>query len=191
MKWPYVWLVVFEMLWTHGVMQAFSDFVFQGVSVFWYFRSCRPDYSGFTDGLLPTLSMSFKHFGTIVFGSILTYYPDTLNEWMHACEESAEGCYSLWCCCHRYLCANLSKYGYLGTVMYGQSFCKASRSITRIRALAKHTFPQLYMMGNLYVTMMKIFTILVTIIVAYFLIISHNNYSGNYEYLAPLLVDSH
>lgn len=58
--------------------------------------------------------------------------------------------------------------------MYGHSFCRASNSIKNIRQTAKHTFPELYMIGSFFVILMKIFIMLVTIIMAYFLIIGHN-----------------
>jgi hypothetical protein len=36
--WPYMIPVLFEILWTHGIMQAYSDFLFQAIAVTWYFN---------------------------------------------------------------------------------------------------------------------------------------------------------
>lgn len=58
--------------------------------------------------------------------------------------------------------------------MYSHSFCRANGSIRNIRATAKHTFPELYMLGNFFVTLMKIFIMLITIIMAYFMIVGHS-----------------
>ena len=72
--------------------------------------------------------------------------------------------------------------------MYGHSFCRASTSIRNIRAVAKHTFPELYMIGSFFVTIMKIFVILLTMIIAYFMIIVHSKYTGSMNYIGPLIV---
>ena len=72
--------------------------------------------------------------------------------------------------------------------MYGHPFCRASASIKNIRATAKHTFPELYMIGSFYVTLMKIFIILVGLITIYLLIIVHSEFSGSMNYIAPLIV---
>lgn len=72
--------------------------------------------------------------------------------------------------------------------MYGHSFCRASNSIKNIRAVAKHTFPELYMIGSFFVTIMKIFIILLTMIMAYFMIITNSKFSGSMNYIGPLLV---
>lgn len=126
--------------------------------------------------------------GTIVFGAVLTYFPDWFNSVMTACEERAEGCYSLFCYCHKLMCQSLSKYCYMGTIMYGHSFCRANGAIRNIRATAKHTFPELYMIGGFFVTLMKIFVMLITITMAYFLIVGHSEFRGNLNYVAPLAV---
>lgn len=72
--------------------------------------------------------------------------------------------------------------------MYGHSFCRASSSIKNIRAVAKHTFPELYMIGSFFVTVMKIFIILFTMMTAYFLIILHSHFGGSVNFIAPLFV---
>jgi hypothetical protein len=72
--------------------------------------------------------------------------------------------------------------------MYGHNFYRASRSIKNIRAVAKHTFPELYMIGSFFVTLMKIFVISITMITAYFLIVLNSQFSGTINYIAPLTV---
>lgn len=37
--WRLLSVVLIEMLWTHGVMQAYSDFLYQSIGVYWYFNS--------------------------------------------------------------------------------------------------------------------------------------------------------
>lgn len=73
--------------------------------------------------------------------------------------------------------------------MYSQPFCKASHTIRNIRQAAKHTFPELYMIGNFYITLIKIFIILVGIVICYFLIAQHpQRYTDSLNLLAPLIV---
>ena len=40
--------------------------------------------------------------------------------------------------------------------MYSDNFCQSSKKMKDIRQTAKHTFPELYMIGNFYITLMKI-----------------------------------
>lgn len=35
---PFLFLMLFEILWTHGFTQAYSDFLYQAIPVFWYFN---------------------------------------------------------------------------------------------------------------------------------------------------------
>jgi hypothetical protein len=77
----------------------------------------------------------------------------------------------------------------VGTIIYSQPFCQASRTIRDIRQTAKHTFPELYMIGNFYITLMKIFIILVGVIVCYFLVVQHpRQYTDSLNLIAPLVV---
>jgi len=102
--------------------------------------------------------------------------------------EKHEECYTVCCCCHKYVCNSLSKYAYIGTIMYGHSYCRASSSIKNIRSIAKHTFPELYMLGSFFVTIMKIFIISVTMLISFFIILTNNHYSGSLNYFGPLIV---
>ena len=72
--------------------------------------------------------------------------------------------------------------------MYGTSFCRASNSVRGVRAVAKHTFPELYMIGSFFVTLMKIFIMSITMISAYLLIITHSAFKGSINYVGPLVV---
>lgn len=105
-----------------------------------------------------------------------------------ALSEKHEDCYNLCCVCHKYVCTSLSKYAYIGTIMYGHSYCRASRSIKNVRAIAKHTFPELYMLGSFFVTIMKIFIISINMMVAYFIIVINSHFSGSLNYFGPLIV---
>jgi hypothetical protein len=184
-------LILVEMLWTHGYLQAYADFLFESIAIHWYFNEKKYEekYSRIGQNLCPSLGLSVKHQGSIVFGWILAYIPESFNVLMHQLEEKADGCYRYCCCCHKWLCEDLSKYCYVGTIMYGQSFCKASSTINDIRQTAKHTFPELYMIGNFYITLMKIFVILTGIIICYFLVVQHpKSFTADLNLLAPLVV---
>ena len=77
-NWPLIIVVLAEMLWTHGVMQAYSDFLYQAIGVFWYFNEYKykdEEYSHFSENFCSALGLTFRHFGTIVFGSLIVYYP--------------------------------------------------------------------------------------------------------------------
>ena len=138
--------------------------------------------------MLPSIGLSFRHIGTIAFGSVLAFIPESLSSLLKGCEESCLGCYNLFCYCHKLLCEGLSKYSHLGTIMYGYPFCKATGRVRSIRATAKHTFPELYMIGNFYITLMKIFVILLSLLICYVFIIFSNNFTGNLNLIGPILV---
>ena len=91
--------------------------------------------------MLPSVALSVRHIGTIVFGSLLAFFPDFVNSMVNSCEEKVPSCYKYFCCCHKALFEGLSKYSHLGTIMYGHPFCRATRSIRRMRVTAKHSFP--------------------------------------------------
>ena len=66
------------MLWSHGVMQAYSDFLYQAIGVNWYFNEYKyrdEEYSQFSENFCSAIGLTFRHFGTIVFGSFMVYYP--------------------------------------------------------------------------------------------------------------------
>jgi hypothetical protein len=184
-------LILVEMLWTHGYLQSYADFIFESIAIHWYFNEKKEEkgYSKIGKNLCPSISLSIKHMGSIVFGWVLAYIPESFNVLMHQLDEKAPSCYNIFCLCHKWCCEDLSKYCYIGTIMYSQSFCKSSRTIRDIRQTAKHTFPELYMIGNFYITLMKIFVILVGIVISYFLIAQHpQQYTQSLNLIAPLVV---
>jgi len=184
-------LILVEMLLTHGFLQAYADFLFQSIAIHWYFNEKKHagKYSRIGMNLCPSLGLSVRHMGTIVFGWILAFVPESFNVLMHQCEEKTDCCYRYFCYCHKWLCEDLSKYCYIGTVMYSQPFCRASASVHDVRQTAKHTFPELYMIGNFYITLMKIFVLLVGVVVTYFLVMQHpKSYTADLNLLAPLVV---
>lgn len=136
-------LILVEMLWTHGYLQSLSDFLFQSIALHWYYNEKRLEsgYSKLGNNLWPSLGLCVRHSGSIVFGWVLAYIPESFNVLMHQLEEKGAGCYRYCCFCHKWLCEDLSKYCHIGTIMYSQSFCKASHTIRNIRQAAKHTFP--------------------------------------------------
>lgn len=73
--------------------------------------------------------------------------------------------------------------------MYSYSFDRAGHSMKDIRATAKHTFPELYMVGNFFVTFMKVFSTLTNLIICYFLM-SHegSRYTQVIHMVVPLIV---
>jgi len=36
-KWIFAGIVLVEMVWTHGYLQAYSDFIFQAIAIHWYY----------------------------------------------------------------------------------------------------------------------------------------------------------
>jgi hypothetical protein len=62
-------------------MEALSDFIFESIGIHWYFNKKKygEDYSRCGYNCSPTLSLVFKHFGTIVAGAILAYLPESIN----------------------------------------------------------------------------------------------------------------
>jgi hypothetical protein len=74
--------------------------------------------------------------------------------------------------------------------MYGYPFCRASSSVRNMRVTAKHTFPELYMIGNFYITLMKIFIILLSLITTYFLIVYNDSFTGSLNLIGPMLVNN-
>lgn len=71
-------IIIVEMLWTHGYLQSYSDFIFESIAVHWYYNevpNIEKGYSAIGKNLCPSISLSFKHIGTIVFSHILAYIP--------------------------------------------------------------------------------------------------------------------
>ena len=73
--------------------------------------------------------------------------------------------------------------------MYSDNFCQSSKKMKDIRQTAKHTFPELYMIGNFYITLMKIFIIFTSMILCYFLVSQTSDaYLNTLNLVGPLVV---
>lgn len=71
--------------------------------------------------------MIAKHIGTIVFGHVLAYIPETLNTMLGRCEKKCGCCYNVACLVHRCTFRHLTKYCYFETILQSLSFCPANR----------------------------------------------------------------
>ena len=80
-------IIILELLWTHGIMEAASDFFFESIAIHWYFKKRREENEeeSCCDSLCLTIKLMFKHIGTIVFGHVLAYVPETLNTMLGRC----------------------------------------------------------------------------------------------------------
>lgn len=74
-------LIIIEALWTHGFLEALSDFFYQSIAIHWYYKVRRQAEREETccDNLSLTFKLIFRHIGTIVFGHVLAYIPETVN----------------------------------------------------------------------------------------------------------------
>lgn len=149
-----VWWVVLVgvlYLWTHGLMIAISDFLFEGFATFWYFneRVYGPGY-GRCGNFTNTIKLLFWHFGTMCMGAILTYLPETLFSTVNHLEYDNPRFYNMCCCCHKNCLRYLSKYCYIQTILQSYAFWPANEQLFYLRRRVKQQVPQLYMMGNFY-----------------------------------------
>jgi hypothetical protein len=106
------------------------------------------------------------------------------------CEKSSASCYNIFCFCHRVTFRLLTKYCYFETVMQSLSFSAANREMFRLRQRAKGELPEIYMMGNFYITLAKIFSVMCGLILCYFLM-AHSDasqiFSQPINLLGPLV----
>ena len=114
--------------------------------------------------------MIIKHIGTIVYGHILAYIPETLNTMFGRCEQNCGCCYNIFCFLHKITFNHLTKYCYIETILQSLSFCPANKEMFGLRKRTKATLPELYMMGNFYITLAKIFIIMTALALCYILI---------------------
>lgn len=121
-----IWFIQF--LWTHGVLISLSHFVFEAWSTFWYYNHLAATCGGFGSFTL-TMRLMFYHFGTIVFGSVYTYYSQSLaniaNNLEYDCINSP-AVYNSLCCLHNCCCRYLSVYSYIQTALKSYSFWPAN-----------------------------------------------------------------
>ena len=132
----------------------------------------------------------FRHMGTIIFGHVLAYIPETLNTLLGRCERKCGCCYTAFCFCHRCTFRHLSKYSYIQTILQSLSFCPANREMYGLRKRTKSMLPEVYMMGNFYMTLAKIFVVMSGLIICYFLIAQFKPeiMSNGVNLIGPLLV---
>jgi hypothetical protein len=137
-------LIIVEALWTHGVLEALSDFFFQSIAIHWYFGK-RRELDGETNGccynLSQTIKLIFIHFGTIVFGHIRAYIPETVNTMMGRCENKCGCCYNTFCCLHRITFRHITKFCFSQTILQSLPFCSANREMFGLRKRTKATLP--------------------------------------------------
>lgn len=107
-------LIVVEALWTHGFLEALSDFFYQSIAIHWYYKGRRQAEreEGCCDNLSLTLKMICRHIGTIVFGHVLAYIPETVNTMLGRVEKKSPWCYNILCLWHRCTFRHLTKYCY-------------------------------------------------------------------------------
>ena len=131
-----------ELLWTHGVLEALSDFFCEAVAVNWYFTQRRDDEEkGCCSTFGKTLKYCIRHIGTIVYGHILAYIPETLNTKIGSCEKSCSCLYNVFCFCHRLTFRQLTKYCFIQTTLQSLSFCSSNREMFGLRTRTKATLP--------------------------------------------------
>ncbi len=125
-------IIIVQILWTHGFMEAISDFIFESMAIHWYFSKGKygehgEKYSRFGKNCIPTVGLMCRHIGTIVFGSISAYVPQEINSFMRRFEQSCTTVYKFLCFCHRFTIRKLSKYGYCETILQSMNFWDANR----------------------------------------------------------------
>lgn len=135
--------------------------------------------------------MIFKHIGTIAFGHVLSYIPETLNTVIGRIEGLNSCIYYVCCLWHNLAIRQLSKFCYFQTIMQSFPFCIANREMFGLRQRAKKVVPQIYMTGNFYITLAKTFCVIMALIVCYFLIgnseLSHI-YQETDSLLGPMII---
>jgi hypothetical protein len=164
--------IIVEFLWTHGLLEALSDFFYESIAIHWYFKRRREieKEETFCDTLMLTFKMIFRHIGTISFGHVLAYVPETLNTMIGRCEKRHECCYNVCCIFHRLTFRQLTKYCYIETILQSLPFCPSNLQMFGLRQRTKALVPEIYMMGNFYITLGKILSVMTGLILCYFLI---------------------
>jgi len=192
-------LVVVGIIWNHGIMESLSDFLFQSFTILWYFNNKKygpnpenPDggYSSCCSNFYPSLRYAFRHLGTIIFGSIYAFIPDSCNFMMNTCQNCAPCCYTVCCCVQDCCCRSLSRYSYIETIMQSEYFTSANTVFFEFRRRVKSTIIELYMMGNFYMTLAKILIVMLGIIHCYFMMLTLNPslFDKIMNILPPLIV---
>ena len=185
-------LIIVETLWTHGFLEALSDFFFSSIAVNWYFQRKREETedSGCCSTLCETNKLTFFHLGTIVYGHVLAYIPETLNTMLGKCQQNCSCLYYTFCCLHRFTFSQLTKYCYIETILQNLPFCAANQEMFGLRKRTKATLPEIYMMGNFYMTLAKIFIIMTALCLNYIILAQQKEHLMKHivNVIAPLIV---
>ena len=83
---------------------------------------------------------------------------------------SYPGLYCLFFCRHQYTIRPLTKYAHTQVILQSLEYCKASYEMLGLRQRTKNRLPNLYMVGNFYMTIARICVIMIGLTVCYFLI---------------------
>lgn len=161
------------------------------MTVNWYFTERKnPEDKKCCENLCATLGFFFKHIGSIVFGQILAYVSETLNTKLRQCSRSCACCYNMFCFIHRFTFRNITKYCFIQTTLQSLPFCAANREMVGLKPKARTYFPSLFMMGNFYITLSKIFIIMTTLSLNYVLLAQQKSdlLANDVNLIAPLLV---
>lgn len=79
-------MIVFWILMTHGILISFSDFVFESVTIQWYFNETKEgNYYNRLLNLWRTGKYVLWHFSTIIYGAVLAFIPDSLSTVLQTC----------------------------------------------------------------------------------------------------------
>ena len=135
--------------------------------------------------------MVIKHIGSISFGSILGLIPETFNHYLERIERHSACFYFLFFCWHKYMVRYLSKYSFFQVILQSFSFLDANKEMFGLRQRAKKVVPQIYMIGNFYITLCKTCCVIIGLIVCYFLIgNSHLSYifGSTKALIGPLII---
>ena len=85
--------------------------------------------------------MVATHIGTIVFGHVLAYIPETFNTMLGRIERKNACCYNVFCLWHRCTFRHLTKYCYIETILQSLPFCPANREMFGLRQRTKAILP--------------------------------------------------
>lgn len=100
------------------------------------------------------------------------------------------GVYCVCCFWHSFTIRELSKYGYIQTIMQSLDFCHANTEMMGLRQRTKKRVPNLYMIGNFYITLARVCTVMIGLVICYFLIgnseLAHIQF--NWNFLGPITV---
>lgn len=132
-------LIIIETLWTHGFIEALSDFFFQSIAIHWYHKKRREfmNQGMFCDTLWITFKMIFYHIGTISHGHFLAFVPEIGNIILGNCEKWNPLCYYAACFWHCLTLKRFTKYCYFQTILQSLEFSSANREMFGLRKRTK------------------------------------------------------